>query len=331
MRGLVRCLVAALALAAGSWVGLHHVPPVVRAQTAAAPTAPAPLPVIDASRPAGEPLPLPVEPPSPPSPVTVAAWPRLNPEASIAKAWRLAEGRHREPGDKRRLVTLTFDDGPFPETTPKVLELLEHYGVHATFFVIGRYLDGDGERARASRDVLKTIHEAGHLIGNHTHDHSLLTTITHAQVLAQIDRGAASIERAIGEKPVLFRPPFGQLDDFGQAAARTRGLDVLLWNIEAQDMERNDGQRMFTDLVGQLSYKEGGIVLLHDIRWSSVTILKKLLAYLDARRYDPRRPEREGYEIVDLPTYLRAVEASPPQPGARDPRGLKKKSSPTVI
>jgi peptidoglycan/xylan/chitin deacetylase (PgdA/CDA1 family) len=248
-------------------------------------------------------------------------WPRLNPEANITKAWRLAEGPHRQPGDKRRLVTLTFDDGPFPETTPKVLDLLAKYEVRATFFVIGRYLDGDGERARASRVVMKQIVDGGHLVGNHTHDHALLTAISHTQVLEQIDRGAASIERAIGKRPILFRPPFGELDDFGQDAVRARQLDVLLWNVEAKDMERNDTQAMFRELVRQLAYNEGGVVLLHDIRWTSVKILKKLLAYLDARRYDPSRPGREGYEIVDLPTYLREVEASPPQPGARDSRG----------
>jgi peptidoglycan/xylan/chitin deacetylase (PgdA/CDA1 family) len=280
----------------------------------AAPTAPPPEPV-------------PLDAPANAGPVP---WPRLNPEANLAKAWRLAEGPHREPGDKRRLVTLTFDDGPFPETTPKVLELLAKYQVHATFFVIGRYLDGNGERARASREVLKQIVEGGHLIGNHTHDHALLTAISHTQVLEQIDRGAASIERVIGKRPLVFRPPFGELDDFGQEAVRARQLDVLLWNVEAQDMERSDTQTMFRELTKQLAYNEGGVVLLHDIRWTSVNILKRLLAYLDARRYDPERPEREGYEIVDLPTYFRAVEASPPQPGAR-PRGQHPQSPKTAV
>lgn len=258
----------------------------------------------------------------------LAPWPRLNAEASIAKAWRLAEGPHRRPGDKRRLVTLTFDDGPFPETTPRVLELLKQHDVRATFFVIGRYLDGDGERARASRAVLEKIVEAGHLVGNHSHDHALLTTISHTQVLEQIDRGASSIERAIGKTPVLFRPPFGQLDDFGEEAVKARRLDLLLWSIEVQDMERDDTHAMFKELVRQLARNEGGVVLLHDIRWTSVNILKRLLAHLDAKRYDRRRPERAGYEIVDLPTYLREVEASPPVAGSREPEGARERSRP---
>lgn len=300
-----------LALVLGSWVGVHQAP--ARAPAAASSAAPAP--------PSARPLAT-VESPPPgihalDPKAEIAPWPRLNPEANMTRAWRLAEGPHRAPGDRRRLVTLTFDDGPSPDTTPRVLDLLKKHDVHATFFVIGRYLDGDGDRQVAAREVLKRAVAEGHLVGNHTHDHALLTAIPHTQVLEQIDRGAASIERAIGKKPLLFRPPFGELDDFGQEAMRERGLDVLLWSIEAQDMERDDTPAMLRDLTKQLAYNEGGIVLLHDFRWSSVALLKRLLTYLEARRYDPDRPDREGYVVVDLPEYLRAVQASPPQPGAR--------------
>lgn len=214
-------------------------------------------------------------------------------------------------------MTLTFDDGPSTEVTPRVLDLLAKHQVRATFFVVGRYLDGEGDRQKTARQIVRRAVSEGHLIGNHTHDHALLTALPHTQVLDQIDRGAASVEGATGKKPLLFRPPFGELDEFGQAAMRERGLDVLLWSIEAQDMERADTPVMMRDLTKQLAYNEGGIVLLHDFRNSSVALLKKLLAYLEARRWDPTRPEREGYEIVDLPTYLREVQSSPPQPGAR--------------
>ncbi len=317
MRALVRGLVAVMSITAGSWVGLHP-PSDGRSRPPSASPAPAAPsePVFD------HPLAPHVETALAPG---LVPWPRLNPEANMTRAWRLAEGPHRQPGDKRKLVTLTFDDGPFPETTPKVLDLLAKHDVRATFFVIGQYLDGRGERARATRAVLQKIVDAGHLVGNHTHDHALLTAISHTKVLEQLDRGSASIERAIGKRPILFRPPFGELDDFGQEAVRARGLDVLLWSIEAKDMKRDDAQTMFRDLVRQLAYNEGGVVLLHDIRWSSVSTLKKLLAWLDARRYDPSRPDREGYEIVDLPTYLREVEASPPQLGAREARAASKR------
>jgi peptidoglycan/xylan/chitin deacetylase (PgdA/CDA1 family) len=130
-------------------------------------------------------------------------------------------------------------------------------------------------------------------------------------VLQQIDEGAASIERVTGKRPILFRPPFGKLDDFGQAAVRERGLDLLLWSVEKQDMQRADSHEVFRELVGQIEYKEGGIVLLHDIRWTSIAVLRELLDWLHVHRWDPKKPSRLGYEIVDLPAYLREVAASP--------------------
>ena len=138
MRGL-RAVIAAISVAAGSWVGLH--PRDEPAPAVASEVTPKHAPAFDVPE-----LWPHVETANAPGPLP---WPRLNPEADMAKAWRLAEGPNRRPGDRRKLVTLTFDDGPFPETTPRVLELLEEYDVRATFFVIGRYLDGDDERARA--------------------------------------------------------------------------------------------------------------------------------------------------------------------------------------
>lgn len=260
-------------------------------------------------------LPTQIDPGSVPS---MRPWPELNPDASIDKAWMVAEGPAYKARSGRRLITLTFDDGPFPETTPTVLRILARWKIHAAFFVIGRYLDGDEDRAKASREVLKDVVAGGHLVGNHTHDHARLTTVTHTQVLEQIDRGAASIERVTGRKPILFRPPFGQLDDFGRTAVRERGLDLLLWSVEKQDMQRADVRGVFRELVAQIEYKEGGIVLLHDIRWSSIHVLRELLDWLHAHRFDPKKPTRLGYEIVDLPAYLREVAAAPLPYATRD-------------
>jgi peptidoglycan/xylan/chitin deacetylase (PgdA/CDA1 family) len=329
MPSLIRAVLFAGSLAAGSWLGLGK-PSVeegrgfvanakasadARAQASADAKSEAKARA-DGDRPADfAPLPQLHDPNSLPS---LRPWPELNAEASIPKAWMVAEGPAYKRGNGRRVVTLTFDDGPFPETTPTVLRVLAKHKVHAAFFVIGRYLDGDEPRAKASRDVLNQVVAQGHLVGNHTHDHARLTTVTHTQVLEQIDQGAASIERVTGRRPILFRPPFGELDDFGRAAARERGLDLVLWSIEKQDMRRADSHEVFRELVGQIEYKEGGIVLLHDIRWTSIAALRELLAWLHDHRWDPKKPARLGYEIVDLPTYLREVAAAPLPYASRD-------------
>lgn len=310
--------VLAAALAAGSWLGVGR-PTVeqVRARfvptTNAAVSPPAPS---EEDRPVEfGPLPQQRDPESVPG---AAPWPSLNPEGSIAKAWLVAEGPVHAPGDGRRLVTFTFDDGPFLETTPSVLKVLRHYRIHGTFFVVGEYLEGNDKRAAATRRLLKRVVDAGHLVGNHTFDHAHLATIAHTRALDEIDRGAAAIEHAIGKKPTLFRPPYGELDDFGERAAAERRLDVMLWNVEVNDMQREDAHEMAHEIERQLDYKEGGVVLLHDIRFSSIQALREVLAWMATRRWDPKRPSRVGYEIVDLPTYLRAVAAAPQPYASRE-------------
>jgi peptidoglycan/xylan/chitin deacetylase (PgdA/CDA1 family) len=238
-------------------------------------------------------------------------WPRLNPEVSTRRAWLLAEGPYHPPTDGRRLVTFTFDDGPFPETTPHFLKILARHSVRAAFFMLGAYLDGDTDRAARTREVAREVARAGHLVGNHTHDHSRLTTLPRTDVLAQIDEGALSIERAIGKRPSLFRPPYGQLDIWTSERLRERGAELVLWSVEASDMKTDDGQAIADSLREQIEYAGGGIVLLHDIRWGSADALEKLLSWLGHHKWDARRPEVVGYEVVDLVQYLRACAAAP--------------------
>jgi len=302
-----------VSLAAGSWIGLGK-PDAAQARTIAqtlavrarAEVKSIPLPL------AGAP---PVEPPSPgvdpsllPDPTP---WPRLNPAVSTRRAWLLAEGPHHPAGDGRRLVTFTFDDGPFPETTPVFLKVLARHQVKAAFFWIGHYLEGEADRAVKTREVARQVVAEGHLVGNHTHDHMRLTILPRADVLEQIDRSGLAIENAIGKRPMLFRPPFGQLDAWTSERLQERGVELVLWSVEAGDMKSDDGQQIFDSLREQVEYAGGGIVLLHDVRWASADALEKLLSWLDHHRWDPARPEVVGYQVTDLVQYLRATAASP--------------------
>ncbi|MEO8796589.1 MAG: polysaccharide deacetylase family protein [Polyangiaceae bacterium] len=317
---LLRTFVPLSALALGSWIGLvgedvakkDAEDAIHRADTAihesplyrsAVEDAPIPQPKAPTTA-----RPLAVDPSQLPDP---APFPRMNPAANVGKAWLLSEGPAYAPNDKRRLVTLTFDDGPIPETTPVILKILERNRIHATFFFIGRYLDGNEPRAIATRKVAEQILAAGHMIGNHTHDHLLLTTANRTDALAQIEEGSASIERAIGRKPVFFRPPYGQLDPFTEDVLKRRNDEVVMWNVEAADMVNDDPDKMADSLERQIAASDGGLVLLHDVKWSTVETLPKLLSWLRAHRYDPSHPERLGYEIVDLPEYLRETAARP--------------------
>lgn len=295
--GFVRALsVLALSASVGSWLGLGQPDPrFLRGEPSSISPPKKATPDVD------PPLPQAADPSVVPS---FGKWPKTNPQASIAKAWVVAEGPsqvHRSD-DARRLVTFTFDDGPTPEITPEVLAILKKHRVKATFFVIGKYLDGDSGRAKAVRRSLKKVVAAGHLVGNHTWSHANLALLSPWEVTQEIDRSAEIIEKNTGQKPTLFRPPYGLLDDFGESAVRERALELLLWSVEAQDMKRDDVDKMFDEMVVQLDYKEGGIVLLHDVKSTTPTLLKRLLEWMR---------DRPRYEIVDLPTYLRAASAFP--------------------
>jgi peptidoglycan/xylan/chitin deacetylase (PgdA/CDA1 family) len=238
-------------------------------------------------------------------------WPRLNTDDSTERAWLIAEGPAHAPRDGRRVVTFTFDDGPFPETAPTLLRILSEHKIHATFFFIGQYLSGNDRRAVESREWAKRIAAAGHVIGNHTLHHKILTGLSHAAALTEIDDSAAAIERATGARPCLFRPPYGALDRWLEHALRERNLDLLLWNIDVQDIRRADPDEIAQSLQEQLDYKQGGIVLLHDMHWASVRAFNRLLSHLEASRWDSTHPDRRGWDIVDLGEYLRATDASP--------------------
>ena len=188
--GLVRTGIVFGAAAAGSWIGLGK-PPLrdVRAQA---------YNLVSRANEAGRAVEdtLRVEPrseavPPPPSKEVIpnavepgkltdppeAPLPRLNPSANVGRAWLLAEGPAILPGDGHRYVTLSFDDGPSPEATAGILRLLARERVKASFFLIGRYLEGDTARARKAREAAKAISAAGHLIGNHGYSHEPLTRL----------------------------------------------------------------------------------------------------------------------------------------------------------
>lgn len=129
-------------------------------------------------------------------------------------------------------VALTFDDGPDPELTPRVLDALDRAGVRATFMVVG-------ERAVATPDLVRRAVDAGHEIGNHTWSHRSLATLDPDAVRAELGRTADALERIVPDAPVrFFRPPRGILTGAATQAAAELGYDVLLWSCTRTHLDR---------------------------------------------------------------------------------------------
>ena len=149
-------------------------------------------------------------------------------------------------------VALTFDDGPDPRWTPRVLDLLARHGARATFYVVG-------ERAQRHAGLLRRVVEAGHELGNHSWSHTDLATAPPDVVRAELTRTADVVQELTGRRIASVRPPWGHIDPVGLLTAAELGCSVVLWS----ELIRADAAQV--DLEHCLrEVRPGSIVLAHD-------------------------------------------------------------------
>jgi peptidoglycan/xylan/chitin deacetylase (PgdA/CDA1 family) len=153
-------------------------------------------------------------------------------------------------------VALTFDDGPHPEGTPQVLEVLATSGVRAAFFLVG-------EQAERRPELVARIAGAGHLVGLHGHRHRLQLRMRAVDVRDDLRRGAAVIEDAAGASVSWHRPPYGIYSPAGLDAARHRGLKPLLWSRWGKDWRKFTTPARIASRATR-AVREGDVILLHD-------------------------------------------------------------------
>jgi peptidoglycan/xylan/chitin deacetylase (PgdA/CDA1 family) len=151
---------------------------------------------------------------------------------------------------------LTFDDGPHPQGTPQVLEILAKQEVAATFFLVG-------EQVRRNPSLAREIAEAGHGIGLHCDRHRNLLRLTPRQVREDLDRAGSTIAETVGYRPTLYRPPYGVLNAAALALARQRDWRTLLWSHWGRDWEARATPQSITALV-TAGAGPGAVLLLHD-------------------------------------------------------------------
>jgi peptidoglycan-N-acetylglucosamine deacetylase len=158
-------------------------------------------------------------------------------------------------------VALTFDDGPHPQGTPRVLELLREAGALATFFLAGEQV----ERRPA---LVAEIVAAGHRVELHCHRHRNAMRLTRRQFAADAERGRAAIEEAGGQPVADHRPPYGIYTGGALRAVRERGWRPVLWSRWGRDWRRRATGRSIARLA-TASARAGDIVLLHDADYYS--------------------------------------------------------------
>jgi peptidoglycan-N-acetylglucosamine deacetylase len=155
-----------------------------------------------------------------------------------------------------RGVALTFDDGPHPEGTPALLDLLGEAGASATFFLVG-------EQVERWPGIAERIAREGHTVALHGHRHRNLLRVAPAALARDLDLGARTIEEATGLSPSIYRPPYGIFSPAGLALARRRGWQTLLWSRWGHDWRRfTTPERIAGELTRELT--DGDVLLLHD-------------------------------------------------------------------
>jgi peptidoglycan/xylan/chitin deacetylase (PgdA/CDA1 family) len=152
-------------------------------------------------------------------------------------------------------IALTFDDGPNPAVTPRLLDLLDRHDARATFFLIGQF-------ARACPDIVREIANRGHTIGNHTETHPRLVFLSPPRVLAELIECQQSIGGITGTAPSLMRPPFGARGPQLRSAIKKSGLkQVVTWTLMGHDWSPR-GKRQLIARLGRVHGRD--VIVFHD-------------------------------------------------------------------
>lgn len=169
---------------------------------------------------------------------------------------KLSIGRFVFRFPDRSALFLTFDDGPHPDHTPALLDILRQHNVRATFFLVG-------ENAARHPEVVRRIVAEGHTVGLHTNTHKTLDRLTHPEFDREIALNQDAIHRAIQHRPLLLRPPEGRITLPSLFWAMSRGLRVVHYTITSDDWKATDS-RAITNLFARARVRGGEILSFHD-------------------------------------------------------------------
>lgn len=187
------------------------------------------------------------------------------------------KGSLPEPLDpNKKYISLTFDDGPNPKTTPRLLTILKEKGVKATFFMLG-------QNVVKHEDLVKQVAAEGHEVASHSYSHPQLTTVDAQRVKEEVQKTDKAIFHAIGKIPTDFRPPYGAVNT---EVARIIGKPIIQWSVDSQDWQSHNADAIIKR-INDTAYNDT-IVLMHDIHPETVD---SVAGVIDSLR-------EQGYEIL---------------------------------
>ncbi len=205
-----------------------------------------------------------------------------------------------------RVLALTFDDGPHPKLTPRLLDLLAERQLKATFYVIGR-------NVRSYPEIAARIVEEGHEIANHTQTHPQLSRLSAARVSKELQGAHEAILEGTGVVATTMRPPFGAVNQRVRQVARSEfDYTTIMWSVDPQDWRYRNAERVTAQLLAGAA--PGAIMLCHDIHASTIDAMPATLDGL----------MKKGFELATVSELMRRP-SRPPAASA-----LKTTGSPAV-
>jgi peptidoglycan-N-acetylglucosamine deacetylase len=210
-------------------------------------------------------------------------------------------------GDGKKWVGLTFDDGPSELHSPRVLDTLRNHGAKATFFVVGR-------KAAARPDLVRRIHEEGHLVGNHTWSHpphmAFEGLFGRRAILEEIERAQGAIEAIIGERPQVFRPPQGFKNHLILEACRDQGITLVGYSQRPPYHANGHDSAALAERIVQEA-RPGSIINFHDgwrtgREWDCEEMIGTLSRIIVGLRV-------QGYQFVTVREMIEEGEAIQPK------------------
>ena len=182
------------------------------------------------------------------------------------------------PKATKNHIAITFDDGPNPEYTPKVLALLKKHHAKATFFCIGKHIEMHPE-------IFKSIIAEGHTVANHTYSHSnSFGFFSTKKVTSELEQTNQIIKKHSGLEVKLYRPAFGVTNPNINRALKITGLQSVGWNKRSLDTTKLKEETVFKRVTKNL--KKGDIILLHDTSDKSIAVLEQLLLFLQEEKLE---------------------------------------------
>lgn len=205
--------------------------------------------------------------------------------ATISSDFYLKSLNHGDRSLKQ--IAITFDDGPNAEYTNKIMDVLAEFNAKATFFVIGKNILGN-------ESIVSELDKKGHTIGNHSYSHSFFIDFKSKNgFIEEINHTNSIVEKIIGKKIKLFRPPYGVTTPAIASAVKKLNVNVIGWDVRSMDTTKDNETVVFRRVSEQI--KPGSILLFHDTSDKTVSVLKQTLNFAN----------HNGFKIVSIEELLK--------------------------